>query len=164
ILSLLRITGVNAVHNHIGGNALEALIGAIYIDKGYDACLKFVNNKIITPYIDLDILAQSEENFKSRLLEWSQKYKINIEYILVDKHDNTNKYPTFTFEIRLEGVTCGEGSGQSKIEAQQVASLQAYRKISYEERLVNQIFAAKNADRNNKNAVSTQKVTLSEEA
>ena len=57
------------------GNALEALIGAIYLDQGYDVCYKFIRDVMIEKYIDVDTLVRKEINFKSNLIEWSQKNK-----------------------------------------------------------------------------------------
>jgi ribonuclease-3 len=85
--------GVEMNHNHIGGNALEALIGAIYLDKGYEVCRKFVQEKIVAPHIDMEILASTEENYKSRLMEWGQKNKVDIDYILLDNHTEKGKHP-----------------------------------------------------------------------
>lgn len=145
IYSLLNISGVKTTHNHIGGNALEALVGAIYIDKGYDACLKFVRDKMIQPYIDLDTIAQSEENFKSRLMEWGQKYHVYIDYVHTGTYIDENNYPVFKFEVKLSGIPCGEGSGFSKKEAQQIASQYAYKRVTCDQEFANLVFeAAKN--------------------
>ena len=57
-------------NNYMFGNAFEALIGAIYLDKGYRYCKKFVETRIIDPYIDLEKISKEEFNFKSRLIEW----------------------------------------------------------------------------------------------
>ena len=66
------------------GNALEALIGAIYLDQGYRACYRFINDVIIKRYIDLDNIARKEVNFKSSLIEWSQKNKLEITFDLIE--------------------------------------------------------------------------------
>lgn len=66
------------------GNALEALIGAIYLDQGYDVCYKFIRDVMIEKYIDVDMLVRKEINFKSNLIEWSQKNKISISFDLIE--------------------------------------------------------------------------------
>ena len=117
-------------HNSsIYGNALEALIGAIYIDSGYEICRTFVENKIITPYINLNQVARKEVNFKSKLIEWSQKHKIVVEFNLIESDKDENHNPTFRTEIFISGISTGCGKGFSKKESQQNAAKLALRKI-----------------------------------
>lgn len=146
-ISQLLKTSANmkTTNNHIGGNALEALIGAIYIDKGYEAAVKFVSNKIITPHIDLEKVAASENNFKSRLMEWGQKTGAQIEYKLKETHTDSYNRSSFTFELLVEGIVSGTGTGFSKKEAQQAAAGKVYKKIMTQESFVNSIFAIRNA-------------------
>lgn len=70
---ILAAQGTRMSHTNIGGNAFEALMGAIYLDRGFKTCQWFINNRVIGRYVDLDNVAQKEVNFKSKLLEWSQK-------------------------------------------------------------------------------------------
>ena len=77
-------TKINSHNNHMYGNALEALIGAIYLDQGYDVCYKFIRDVMIEKYIDVDTLVRKEINFKSNLIEWSQKNKISISFDLIE--------------------------------------------------------------------------------
>ena len=142
IAQLLRTSGnVKNSSNHVGGNALEALIGAIYIDKGYETAVKFVSHKIIAPYIDLEKIAASEYNFKSRLMEWGQKNGTQIEYRLKETHTDSRNRSSFTFELLVEGVMSAVGTGFSKKDAQQAAAGKVYKKIITQESFVNSIFA-----------------------
>ena len=76
---LIRQNEHNKTHNsYLAGNAFEALIGAIYLDRGYGHCKTFIRKKIMHRLIDIDKLAYQEVNFKSKLLEWSQKQKKNL--------------------------------------------------------------------------------------
>ena len=73
---LIKYSTRSSSHNsYMYGNAFEAFIGAIYLDQGYERCKRFLEERIIRPYIDLDKLSKKEVNFKSKLIEWSQKNK-----------------------------------------------------------------------------------------
>ena len=140
-------------HNHIGGNALEALVGAIYLDKGYEVCRKFVQEKIVTPHINMTVLASTEENYKSRLMEWGQKNRVDIDYLLLDNHVEKGNSHIFKFEVFVEGIACGRGKGYSKKEAQQNAARKAYKLIINDEDIKKRIFAAQNCTKLAENEV-----------
>jgi ribonuclease-3 len=114
---------------YLYGNALEALIGAIYLDKGYARCREFVKNKIIDKHISLDELASHEVNFKSRLLEWSQKHKLHIEFELVETVADEDGFPVFHSSVSLEGTPLGIGIGYTKKESQQIAAKAVLKKM-----------------------------------
>ena len=116
-------------HKYMYGNALEALIGAIYIDQGYEQCCKFVKERIINKHISLDKLATREMNFKSRLLEWGQKEKLHIEFNLIETFNDDEGHPVFQTSVLLEGTPLGIGIGSTKKESQQLASKIVIRKI-----------------------------------
>ena len=86
-------TKINSHNNHMYGNALEALIGAIYLDQGYDVCYKFIRDVMIEKYIDVDMLVRKEINFKSNLIEWSQKNKISISFDLIESFTDHDGNP-----------------------------------------------------------------------
>lgn len=151
-------SNIKTSNNHIGGNALEALVGAVYIDKGYETAVKFVTDKIIAPYIDLEKIAASEYNFKSRLMEWGQKTGTQIEYKLKDSHTDSRNRSSFTFELLVEGVVSGIGTGFSKKDAQQAAAGKVYKKIMTQESYVNSIFAIRNERINRENKTDGQTV------
>lgn len=120
-------------NNNTYGNALEALIGAIYLDQGFDKCRKVVEERIILKHIDIKKLAHQEVNFKSRLIEWCQHlhvpYTFDIDDISTDEHNN----PIFHARVLVADRQLGEGRGYTKKEAQQVAAhaaLQYIRKHS----------------------------------
>ena len=116
-------------HKYMYGNALEALIGAIYLDQGYRRCCKFVEERIINKHISLDSLASREVNFKSRLLEWSQKTKLHIEFDLVETFNDDEGNPVFQTSVSIEGTPLGKGIGSTKKESQQLAAKTVIRKI-----------------------------------
>jgi ribonuclease-3 len=116
-------------NNYMCGNAFEALIGAIYLDQGYNRCKFFLEKRIIGKYVDLDKLSQKEVNFKSKLIEWSQKNKIGISFELVEQFLDKGSSPVFQTEIKVEGVSGGVGIGYSKKESHQNAACATLRKI-----------------------------------
>ncbi|WP_455498074.1 ribonuclease III [Coprobacter sp.] len=126
----------NAHNNYIYGNAFEAFIGAIYLDKGYEECKKFIQEHIITPYIDLNTIARKEINFKSKLIEWSQKNRVDISFALIEAFTDKENNPVFQFQAILAGIPCGVGIGYSKKEAQQNAAQTALTRVK-----TNQAFA-----------------------
>lgn len=128
-------------HNScIYGNALEALIGAIYVDQGYEKCRLFVEKKMLEPYIDLTHIARKEVNFKSKLIEWSQKYKIPIEFSLIESFTDNDNNPVFQTQTLISGVSAGVGIGYSKKESQQNAAKMAMKKIQTDKEFRELIF------------------------
>ena len=133
----------NSHNSYVGGNAFEALVGAIYLDRGYDACMWFWENRVLGRYIDLDKVAFKEVNFKSKLLEWSQKNKVRMEYRLMKQKTDENGSPIFSFLVIIEGVEGEKGFGYSKKEAQQLASKETLQRLKREPQFVDSIFKAK---------------------
>jgi ribonuclease-3 len=125
-------------HKYMYGNALEALIGAIYLDRGYKYCCKFIEKRIIREHVALDKLASREVNFKSRLLEWGQKTKLQIEFDLIETFTDDEGNPVFQTSVRLEGTPLGIGIGSTKKESQQLAAKSVIRKI-HKDRHVRQL-------------------------
>lgn len=114
-------------HNsYLCGNAVEALVGAIYLDRGYHFADKFVQKHIIGNKIHVNRLARTVKNFKSQIIEWAQKYKVNIDYKLIETTYDSNNNPTFRTQIFLGGIGIAEASGFSKKESHQKASKLAY--------------------------------------
>ncbi len=120
---------LNSHHNHLYGNALEALIGAIYLDQGYEICYRFIEKRIIQKHIDLDMIARKEVNFKSALIEWSQKNKLEITFGLIESFIDNDGNPVFQTAITLAEYQIGVGIGYSKKESQQNAAKMAIKKL-----------------------------------
>lgn len=143
---LIKSSTRSSSHNsYMCGNAFEAFIGAIYIDRGYEACKVFMKEKIIKPYIDLDKVARKEVNFKSKLIEWSQKNKISISFELIEQFLDPASNPVFQTEVLVEGQSAGTGIGYSKKESQQNAAQMALKKIKSSPEFLDEILAAAKA-------------------
>lgn len=104
------------------GNALEALIGAIYLDLGFRACQQFVVRKVLPVLGSLEQISEEEVNFKSKLVEWCQKNHIKLEYTLKQREGTDDNAPLFVSKVLLENSMAGSGTGYSKKEAHQNAS------------------------------------------
>lgn len=152
---LIKSSTRSSSHNsYMCGNAFEAFIGAIYIDKGYEACKIFMEEKIIKPYIDLDKVARKEVNFKSKLIEWSQKNKISISFELIEQFLDPGSNPVFQTEVLVEGQSAGTGIGYSKKESQQNAAQMALKKIKGSPEFLEEILAIAKARREEEPAVA----------
>ena len=140
---LVSATHSNSHNSYVEGNAFEALVGAIYLDRGYEACLAFFEKQILGKYIDIDKVAFKEVNFKSKLLEWSQKNRVRLEFKMLKQKTDENGSPIFSFQVMLEGMEGEKGSGYSKKEAQQRASKDTLQRLKREPQFIDSIFAAK---------------------
>lgn len=114
--------------SHIFGNALEALIGAVYLDQGFHKAKAFILNQMLKPYIDIDTLEERDTNFKNKLLSWAQKGNYDLSFAtLGEENEGTRKI--FTIGIQLDGEIIAEGTGYNKKEAGQVAAQNAIIKL-----------------------------------
>ncbi len=133
---LIRRHEQNQTHNsYLAGNAFEALIGAIYLDRGYAHCKTFIADKILHRLIDIDKVAYQEVNFKSKLLEWCQKHKVSLEYILLEETKAEDGSPLFNTKVVINGRDCARGKGYSKKESHQKASKNALHRLKQDRRL-----------------------------
>ena len=141
---LIKFSIRHASHNsYMGGNAFEALVGAIYLDRGYAYCKDFMENRIIGQYMDLNKVSRKEVNFKSKLIEWSQKNKVTIVFDLIDQSLDEFNSPVFESEVLIEGIHACKGKGYSKKESQQIAAHETLNRIKKDSAFVESIFAAK---------------------
>nr|WP_319571962.1 ribonuclease III [uncultured Draconibacterium sp.] len=122
-------TTKNIDKSHIYGDALEALIGAIYLDKDYKAAKFFVTKRILPQFVDLNEIEQEDSNFKSQLIEWSQKNKREIEFETTEETDEKIKQPRFKAVVKIDNKKAGEGVGTSKKEAHQKAAHETLKKL-----------------------------------
>lgn len=112
----------------IKGDALEAFIGAIYLDKGYKKATEFILERVIKYHVDLDEMEAKEVDFKSRLIEWAQKERKKLVFeIIAETGKGFDKF--YTINAVVDGEVLGEGKGHSKKGAEQQAAEIACRKV-----------------------------------
>ena len=144
LVKLIKFNTRQSAHNsYMGGNAFEALVGAIYLDRGYDYCKYFMEHRIIGQYLNLEKLSRKEVNFKSKLIEWTQKNKVVIVFELVSQTLDEFNSPVFETEILIEGVHACKGKGYSKKESQQIAAHETLNKIKKDSAFLERILAEK---------------------
>ena len=121
---------VNNAHNSfMGGNAFEAFIGAIYLDRGYSYCQRFLESQVFRKYVNIDEVASRPSNFKSALIEWCQKNQFRFRFEQKESRDKESNSPVFHSQVFIEEVPCGTGNGYSKKESDQEAAKHALQKV-----------------------------------
>jgi ribonuclease-3 len=111
------------------GNALEALVGAIYLEKGYSHTHDFVVNSILRRYLDIHQLETYDDNYKSQLLEWCQKTGKEVDYRILQKY-KLDKRDRFRVAVFIDGTQVAIGEDFNKKNAEQIASEQAIQQLS----------------------------------
>lgn len=113
---------------NIHGNIFEALVGAIYLDKGFKACEKFIQKRVIKPYVDIEKLEGKITSYKSLLIEWCQKNKKKFDFVVYDDTGNdTVKH--FAVKLKIEDTIAAKARATSKKKAEERASKRAYYKL-----------------------------------
>ena len=126
-------SGATLQQKHIYGDAFEAMMGAIYLDKGYEFTNRLLINGIFERFLCLDDLCCSESDFKSRLIEWCQKNRHSLEFKTSKGSDKRSSAPIFYTTIFIDGIEMGHGVGDSKKSSEQNASCSITREMSDEE-------------------------------
>jgi len=118
---------VSAQHfgENIHGNLFEALIGAIYLDKGFSHCETFIRNKVIVPYVDIPKLEGKVISYKSLVIEWCQKNKKPFNYEVFEDNGNEGQ-KHFGVKLSIEGKVIAKARATSKKKAEEKASQRAY--------------------------------------
>ena len=128
-------------NNYVCGNAFEALVGAIYLDRGYGYCVRFIRKIIMDQLVNIE-KAANEVNYKSKLIEWGQRHHIEINFPTEQGKEN-DATPIFFSRAIVAETECGTGRGYSKKESQQYAAKQALEKIHTDRNFVIGITAPK---------------------
>jgi len=120
--------GKHEVIQSLGGNALEALVGAFYLDKGYNKTVKFIKRKIIDAHLDFRELEASEISYKGRMFEYAQKNKKQIKFEVV-KEFKKNRETYFEISLSIDEVVLASEVFNSKKRAEELASEKAFKKL-----------------------------------
>ena len=112
--------------NNVLGDALEALIGAIFLDAGFEKTRKYILHQLIDKYIDVRKFECLTFDYKSQLIEWGQKNDMNVVFEDVEQASKNPHHPVFVSKVKLHDETLGCGTGHSKKEAQQKAAKEAF--------------------------------------
>ena len=125
------ISNVSSGHptKHLYGDAFEALIGAVFLDKGFKKTKKFFMVNVLQRYLDFEKIINTDNDYKSLVFEWVQKKKANLSFIYNEEYDFEKKKSVFTTTLNIDKEEYGKGQGASKKEAEQEASCQAWEKL-----------------------------------
>jgi ribonuclease-3 len=111
------------------GDALEALIGAVFIDKGFRKTKKFFIRNVLNKYLDLEVIVRTDTDYKSLVFEWVQKHKSSIIFTYNEEYDFNLRKSVFSTILIIDKKEMGEGHGTSKKEAEQEAAHQAWKRL-----------------------------------
>jgi ribonuclease-3 len=132
-MGVKKITQFNKIdtalkNSQIFGNTLEALVGAIYLDKGYKATVRWVTKRIILPHLLLDDLEAQDINIKNKLIGWANKQNRQIDFETLEEKQERGRR-LFIVGVKLDGEVISAGRGFNKKDASQMAALQAVEKL-----------------------------------
>ena len=118
---------------NIYGNALEAFIGAVYLDTGYEKCAQFVKKRLLISTEMMQSIAEDNENYKSELLEWCQQRYLTLDYELVEETVDSHNRHTFISQVLINNKPICTGRGANKKESHQQASFHTLDMIKQDE-------------------------------
>ena len=119
----------NQLQQVVLGNTLEAIVGAIYLDKGYIRTKKFVIDKLIQPYFDLDVVIQTNSNHKSKIIEWTQRENKTVRFELLDVKKSRNQ-KEFAIQVFIDDQEYATGFGLTKKKAEQDAAMKTCTQLN----------------------------------
>lgn len=127
--ALITLDGTNnGAFRSSNGDAFEALIGAVYLDKGYKFTHDLFLNKVIHQYFDMDELVNQELNYKSRIIEWAQREKKSIQFQVVNEVGH-GIHKLYIVEVQIDGNPLEKGQDHSIKGAEQLAAEKSWQKI-----------------------------------
>ncbi|MBK0382190.1 ribonuclease III [Pedobacter sp. SD-b] len=117
----VKAINVSAKYSSLLGDAFEALVGAVYLDKGYGFTKEFLTQRIIKPHIDIHHLELTETNFKSKLIEWCQKHAKDISFEPIDNAEGDSE-KLFSVQVLIDGEAMASGVDYNKKNAEKIAA------------------------------------------
>lgn len=130
-INKILICNISSVHTtkNLYGDAFEALIGSVFLDKGFKKTKKLFIKNVLNKYLDLEVIVNTDTDYKSLVFEWVQKNKSNLIFTYKEEYDFTLKKSIFSTTLFIDKIESGEGHGSSKKEAEQEASSQAWKRL-----------------------------------
>lgn len=130
-INKILISNVNTIHptKNLYGDALEALIGSVFLDKGFKRTKKLFIKKILNKYLDLETIINTDTDYKSLVFEWVQKNKSSLIFTYNEEYDFNLKKSVFSTTLIIDREEMGVGHGSSKKEAEQEAASQAWKRL-----------------------------------
>jgi len=127
-INKILISKINSSHltKNLYGDAFEALIGAVFLDKGFKKTKKVFIKNVLNKYLDLDLIVKTDTDYKSLVFEWVQKHKSNLIFTYNEEYDFNLKKSVFSTVLFIDKKEFGEGHGSSKKEAEQEAACLAW--------------------------------------
>ncbi len=131
-INKILISNISSVHltKNLFGDAFEALIGAVFIDKGFKKTKRLFIKNVLNKYLDLNLIVKTDTDYKSMVFEWVQKNKSNLIYTYNEEYDFNTKKSIFSTILIIDKVELGRGQGSSKKEAEQEAANQAWKRLN----------------------------------
>jgi len=130
-INKILISNVSSAHptKNLYGDALEALIGSLFLDKGFKKTKKLFIRNVLNKYLDLNVIINTDTDYKSLVFEWVQKHKSTLIFTYNEEYDFNLKRSVFSTTLIIDKEEFGEGHGDSKKEAEQEASSKAWIKL-----------------------------------
>jgi ribonuclease III len=130
-INKILISNVSSVHptKNLYGDALEALIGSVFLDKGFKKTKKLFIKNVLNKYLDLNLIIRTDSDYKSLVFEWVQKHKSNLIFTYNEEYDFKLKKSVFSTTLIIDKEELGDGYGDSKKEAEQEAAGKAWMKL-----------------------------------
>jgi ribonuclease-3 len=130
-INKILVSNVNSSNptKNLYGDALEALIGSLFLDKGFRKTKKLFIKRVLNKYLDIDKIISTDTDYKSLVFEWVQKHRANLMFDYNEEYDFNGRKSVFTTSLYINREIYGNGQGDSKKEAEQEASGQAWKRI-----------------------------------